>query len=448
MAGQNDPTQSHPGPLPGGAATTRVILTQAAPTVVPTLERLSGRAPLPAGVRVPLGPLAVAFPPCSDELLALATWKKTPPDDVNEFFDEYFKFGPHQTLPLGKERISDYLADGLANCRGTPAGAPGVWPRECCFCPPCVTLDGARPTASNGQPGHANVRRLFIGDLVWLFYVERMGVFQILGAILDAYAYSGRLPISNGSLDPGLQDDIVALVLEAMVRQTKTGLASPSRDRAAAYLTSLGWVSEPGRKLQLDTVVSTGFNTLFHKFIYHALEFYKDKRLALAIRGAAADQPQTSAATLITLRDTIDVLKKRFEAFSYGRVYNNTLSGIVWAIAGMSIVRELRSTIGIPSAFNSPDEYLPAAYDLLVLKRPPTQGETNRYLVHKECARNGRDILLDLEVINHRDDSAFGELDSWLQQIESKVEGYRTAYRSLTGIDLGTSATPVIEQQA
>jgi hypothetical protein len=40
-----------------------------------------------------------------------------------------------------------------------------------------------------------------------------------------------------------------------------------------------------------------------------------------------------------------------------------------------------------------------------------------------------------------------GALDQWLSQIEAKVEGYRTAYRTLTGVDLGASPNPVIEQQ-
>jgi len=429
----------------------------AIPQPVPTRERLRGvpNSGAPSSARV--GPVSVAFPPCADELLALATWHKSPPDDVNQYFNEYFKFGQHQILVKGKEDLRTYLPGGLLDCMN-PAPPPGTifsassdWPSDCCFCAPCVTLDGERPQLPPSAPPLAppGVRRVFAGDVMWLHYVDRLGVFQILGAILDAYAYSGRLPISNGSLDePDLKYDIIALVLEAMVRQMKTGLANTTRDREGLFRTTLGWSSQAGRKLGLDTVVNTGFNSLFHKLIYHALEFYKDKRLAFAIRGVAADQPPPSAATLITLRDTIDVLKKRFEAFSYGRNYYNTLSGIVWAIAAMSVIRELRTTLGIPPAFNTPDEYIPAAYDLLVLKRSVTQGETNRYLVHRECAQNGRDILLDLEVINHTDAAFGGELDRWLQQIEGKVEGYRTAYRTLTGVDLGASATPTIEQQA
>ena len=398
--------------------------------------------------------VTVAFPPCSDEMLALIKTTGVPPgtkDEVTKYFDEYFKFEDHIIL---EGNLTDHLDSALLSCMQGGGvilrrahGNFQSWPSDCCFCPTCVTLKGNRnPSDKTLVP---EIKRLFVGDLAWLFYFERMGIFQILGLILDAFACNGRLPISNGSLDAGsLKDDIVALVLEAMVRQTKTGMSSTVRDRACAYRTSLGWISDVGRKLNLDTEVSTGFNTLFHKFIYHALEFYKDKRLAVAIRGTAASVAPPSVATLITISDTLDVLTKRFEAFSYGRNYSNTLSGIVWVIAGMSVVRELRTTLGIPPAFDDPHEYIPAAYDLLVLKRPVTHGETNRYTVHRECAKNARDILLDLEVINHLDKNPLGVLDNWLTQIEAKVEGYRTAYQTLTGVDLGASATPVIEQQA
>ena len=289
---------------------------------------------------------------------------------------------------------------------------------------------------------------------MWLFWIgERLGIFQMLGAILDAYALNGMIPISNGSLDPAsIRDDVTAIVLEVMVRQMKQGSASGGRERAATYRTSVGWNSPLGEKLRLQTQVNTGFSTQFHKLIYHALEFYRDRRLAVAIRGSAAAAPPPSVATLITISDTVDVLKKRFEAWAYGRNMYNTLNGIVWTIAGMSVIRELRTTLGIPPAYNDPYEYIPAAYDLLVARRAITQGETNRYVLHRELAQNGRDILLDLEVINHQQRDPGGELENWLTQVEAKIEGYRTAYRTLTGADLGNASAPggmpVIEQQA
>lgn len=441
-----------------------ITLSQALPAYIDTAAELNKKPAVP-----------VAFPPCADELLALIRSKGvTTKDDITLFFDEYFKFGqPHIAI---QGNLDGELDGDLLSClRGDFTGPIGVsekknqkvavassynyggWPGECCICPPCVTLDGNRnpPRPLPNQPIPPGttlttpaLKRLFLGDAVCLFYYERMGIFQILGAILDAFACSGRLPISNGSADGRLRDGIIGLVLEFMVRQTKTGMSSTVRDRGCMYRTSLGWSSPLSRKLNLDTVVNEGFNTLFHKFIYNALEFYRDKRLAVAIRGTATTTSPPSVATLVTVSNTINLLKKRFEVFDYGRNYYNTLSGIVWAVAGLSVIRELRTTLGIPPTFGEPHEFIPAAYDLLVLKRPVTTGESNRYLLHRDCAVNGRDILLDMEAIKHEDVNPGGILDLWLSQIEGKVEAYRTAYRTLTGVDLGASQNPVIEQQA
>ncbi len=422
--------------------------------------------------------LTVAFPECSSELLALIRTNQSPVDDITRYFNEYFKFLRHRifgeveipgsSLPQFRDLAQDLptvLDPGLYGCATgqTPGtilkynpSAAAPWPTECCICSPCVTLDGNRnallsvpagtPLIPPNGPVVPRIRRLFVGDLVWLFYFDRLGIFQILGAILDAFASNGRLPISNGSLDVSISDDIVALVLEVMVRQTKTGSSSSVRERGSTFRTTLGWVSENARKLNMDTAVNSGFNTLFHSFIRHALEFYKDRRLAIAIQGAAAPTAAPSVATLIPISDTLDALKKRFETFEYGRNYYHALSGIVWAIAGMSVIRALVQTLGIPPAYSSAHEFIPAAFDLLVLKRPVTYGDMNRYDLHRLCAENGRDILLDIEVVNFQNRSPRGDLENWLVQVESKIEAYRTAYRTLTGVDLGACATPTIEQ--
>ena len=402
--------------------------------------------------------VTVAFPPCALEMLALIrTTGNTSKDDITRYFDEYFKFGDtHIIIDSNAEAELDQEIFGCNAQFFSDNGSTGFtqWIGDCCICSPCLVLDGNRnalpPSPPPPDPAVPHLKRLFFGDAVWLFFMERMGIHQILGAILDSYAFNGRLPISNGSLDavsPAIKDDIVALVLEVMTRQVKVGLSSTVRDRGSLFRTSLGWTTEAGRKMSLDTNVNSGFNTMFHKLIFHSLEYYKDKRLAVAIRGSAGPVAPPSVATLITIRDTIDLLKKRFEVFHYGRNYYNTLSGIIWTIAGMSVIRDLATTLGIPPTFASPDEFIPAAYDILVLKRPITSGDANRYLLHKECADKGRDILLDLEVIDHTGAQPDGELDRWLTQIESKIEGYRTAYRTLTGVDLGTSPNPKIEQE-
>jgi hypothetical protein len=470
-----DPKSQRPGdqataanaPQAVGSLPAQVILLQQQPG-----RTIDTAALLNRQVRV-----TVAFPPCANELLALV--RAGDGDEVSRIFREYFRFLRHHTLgqyytqvgsdptqPPTLRELSDDLPTALDPsllvCRESDdvilsggTSSPGGWPTECCLCTPCVRLDGNRnrltpppplsPIFPPGGPVEPRIRRLFIGDLLWLFYFDRMGIFQILGAVLDSYASSGRLPISNGSIDLNIKDDIVALVLETMVRQTKMGMSTAVRDRGAAFRTSLGWVSEGARKLNLDTVVNTDFNKHFHAFMYGALGFYKDRSLAVAIRGSLAGAT-ASVATLITIGDTIDVLKKRFEPFAYGRNYYNTLSGIVWVVAAMSVIRELRATLGIAPAYGDAHEFIPAAYDLLVLKRPVTYGEMNRYDLNRICAESGRDILMDMEVINHNDRMPGGDLESWLIQIESKVEAYRTAYRTLTGVDLATASTPAVEQ--
>jgi len=442
-------------------------------------DRLVGikKIPSPRGEEC-IRPLSVAFPQCSDVMLSLVKITedgKLNKDDIMDHFDEYFMFCDHNIIAgngvnLGKVLDTDLLnctekwftgipnskckednldiAKDKDNCPQSPQVWQPKWPSPWCLPPSCVTLAGKRHLYTiDTKPPSGSIKRLFIADIIWLFYFERMGIFKILGVILDDFATKGKIPISNGVIDAGIKDDVIAIALESMVRQTKMGLSSTVRDRDSSYRRCIGWTSDVGRKLGLDTVTNIGLNTLFHRFIQLALEFYKDKRLATAIQGVTTPVSKTSVATLLTISDTLDLLKKAFDPFDYGRNYSNTLNGIVWVIAGMTLIRELRTTLGIPAAYDKPYEYIPAAYDLLVLRRPITPSGTNRYTVHRECANDARDILLDLEVINHQDNSAGGELELWLSIIEGKVEGYRTAYRSLTGVDLGAPGTPTVEQQ-
>lgn len=396
--------------------------------------------------------VSVAFPECSDVMLSLINSRNAeidpttnkPKDEIVVFFNEYFTFGRHTVMSVD---LSETLDLDLLGCQNIPNRIGDTFPPQYCLPAPCVTLDGSRRKFVNDKVT-TKVKRLFMADLVWLFYFDRMGIFKILGAILDDYAIKGKFPITNDSpLDATDKVELVSIVLEAMTRKTKMGISSTVRDRNISYRRALGWILDEGRKLNLDTNVNTAFTNLFHKFIQTALEYYKDKRLATAIQ-ASTNVNRVSVATLTSIKDTIDLIIRSFDPFRYGRIYSNTLSGIVWVIAGMAVIRDLRTTLGIPSEYREPDEFIPAAYDLLVTKSSGSaQSETNRYDVHRDCAENARDILLDMEVIDFKNTDPGGELELWLDIIEGKIEGYRTAYRALTGVDLGTSGTPTIEQQ-
>jgi len=448
-------------------------------------DRLMGLKPTPDSYCIT--PVSVAFPHCADVLLADVKLQAKA-DDITGYFDDYFMFCDHRiivdnskldgvldqtlltctdkyksdpTCPTGeiilesRRPMSSASSAQDLNCSPYSPGGTHGWPPPWCMPPSCVTLAGKRHLYKNqGVLDDLWIRRLFIGDLVWLFYFERMGILKILGVILDDFATKGSIPISNGSVNasiPDIKDDIIALILESMVRETKTGLSSTVRDRSSTYRRCLGWNSDVGKKMDLDSVVNHAFSTHFHKFITLSLEFYKDKRLAQAIQGVAGPSGKTSVSTLTTISNTIELLKKAFDPFDYGRNYSNTLNGIIWVIAGMALIRELRTSLGIPEAYENPYEYIPAAYDLLVTKGPITPSETNRYISHQECAGYARDILLDLEVINYKQTGVGEELELWLTIIEKSVEGYRSAYRALTGVDLGapqTSGIGPIEQEA
>jgi hypothetical protein len=380
-------------------------------------------------------PVAVLMPPCADLLLSLAASPMSnSAEEIDSMFREYFLIKPHQVLV--KAELSSSLDAKLANCMTSNTS----WPSDGCGGGDCVTLSGVRNSPSPGldtQSETPPLKRLFVGDAVWLFFMERMGIFEIIGGLCDSYASNGKLPIAGGHYDvtssDSLRKAIAALILETMTRQLESGTASRVRMRAGTYRTALGWQSERGKELNLDTQMNQGFNDLFNKFMFHSLEYFRDRRLATAINSVATGGPST--ATLVTIRDTLSLLKERFETFYYGRNYYNTLNGIVWVISGLSLLKELRTSIGIPDSFKSPQDYVPAAYNLLKGTGNASQGDATRYVQHKMCATMGRNILLDIEVLDLDNGN---DLSNWLFHREKSIESYRTAYKALTGVDLGT----------
>lgn len=381
-------------------------------------------------------PVHVPFPPCADVMLSR---DRDPNEEIDKLFFEYFKVGAHEIFKKGsaivgihKPETSD--AGSFLKCLSSRGG----FPPEGCLPGSCITLGGKRGTFGE------KYERVFAGDLLWLFYFERMGIFKMLGAILDDFVTKGKYPFPNSDLN--------AIIVEAMVRQTKTGLSSTVRDRDSSYRRCLGWTSDVGRKLGSSAKTNTGFNNHFHKFLGLALTWYNDRRLAQAIQ--STNEIRKSVATLAAISETLKDLFNTFEDFKHGRNYTHTLSGIVWCVSGLTLVRDLRGALGIANNYFAAFQYIPAAFDLLVKGAPAGATDRSHFSQHIECASNGRDILIDLEFLNVDDTKdnpppgERGELTLWLDEVEPKIERYRTAYQGLTGVNLGAPGTPMIEQQA
>lgn len=377
-------------------------------------------------------PVKTPFVPCANLLLA----QTRSDDEVREFFDEYFFAGFHELFTAEELRaFSCQIAQGGDDLARWTDGASG------CLPPSCITLGGWRGSvvySATAKPTvvTATVRRLFVGDLVWVFFMERMGLFRLFAKLVDDYAAAGQYPVES--------DNLTGVTLEVMVRQLKMGMASSVRDRTATYRRCLGWTSDVGRSLELRTEVSTAFNQQFHQFLQTALKYNEEKRLAKAIQLTTTGA--SSAATRVSAKDTLVLLKESFKVLGYGRNYYNTLNAIVYTVAALDLVRNLRSQIGVPSSYATISQYISAAYYILIEGKTAAESKPNRYLLHLSCAESARDLLLDIEKLDVDDVDAVGE---WLDNeiIEERVEVYRKAYRDLTGIDLLTSISR-IEQQA
>lgn len=307
----------------------------------------------------------------------------------------------------------------------------------------CTILKGNRlvPKHIKDEATSLHLNQLFFGDVVWCYFMVRMGLPDMFGSLIQKYAYDGGLTISNGNKSKDDKSDQIALVLEMLTRQLESGNASKTRDREVTFLQCVGMDTPAGNRLNINTVRNDAFPTHFHQFIRQTCGYYNTSDLKSAIQGL--NTGKTSSATLVSIRDNISLLLKTFEPFNYNRNYYNTLNMITYLLSGLSLVYELRQTIGIPPEYDKLHEIIPMAYDILVLNRKSAPTESNRFETHFECAKNARNILLNLEALNYNDDKPGGELEIGLMALESSVQGYRTAYRSLTGIDLALETQPV-----
>ena len=290
------------------------------------------------------------------------------------------------------------------------------------------------PEAPLGIDFSFNTQGLTVGAVIWLYYYERMGIFKILGALMDDYNYRGKYTISGNRFDKNGTANAYSILMDMICTLHRLGMSSNLRDRICTYQRVLG-VSIPNN-LGIESERNTGFMQTFNKLLDYMLEYYKTKQLAQAIQAQnGTTQPRSSVATQTSIRDTMNVLKQQFEPMQYGRNQINTFVGIATVHATLCLVNLLKTEIGIPDQYERPEEFIPAAYDILVNKRPVTLNESNRFIIHDNCASYGYRLLTDIETadLNQLTTIATGStLDTWLNDVEGLVEGYRNAYGALT----------------
>lgn len=354
-------------------------------------------------------PVPACFDPAADLILMPAAHpaKTFTPDEIKDYFDDYFTYG------TGKPLNSPV---GATPCKTVAS----TWPIP----ETCVQLQGTR-----GSSKVPNLKQLFVGDVVWLYYLEEMGIFKILQVLLDDYETKGQHPFDRSKP--------YGLILEAMARERRAYLGSRPVDREALLNRTLGW--KYAGQTKPETTLNSAFADHFDHLMQLLGKFYRDRDLAVQLResmGGSGSAP-LSSVSLTAIQDTIRLLRRSMRAFDYGRSHTTALVGIVWAIGGLALLRDTTEVIGVPQPYESPDQYLPAAYETLVEKGAASASQINRYLAHKHLADHARDILIDLEVIDELENAGAPDtLKAWLDEIDEKVLAYTAGYRALYDIDL------------
>ena len=274
---------------------------------------------------------------------------------------------------------------------------------------------------------------LTVGAVIWLYFYERMGIFKILGVLLDDYNYKGKFTISGLRSTPSNPTDYSTL-MDMICTLHRIGISSNLRDRVCLYQRVLG--VSIANNLGIESERNAGFMNTFNRLIDYALEYYKTKQLAQAIQAQASPsvQPRSSVATQTSIKDTIKVLQQHFEPFQYGRNLINTFLGIATVHATLCLLNMVKTELGIPAQYNKPEEFIPAAYDILVAKRSIKLNEANRFIIFDNCASYGYRLLTDIEQLRLNELKTIGtgsSLDVWLNDIEGLVEGYRNAYSAV-----------------
>lgn len=184
------------------------------------------------------GEVPVAFPSCAELYLCLVKKFELEENEKNldekddiiiTIFKDYFVKQKH-TLFSSKEWKSKGF-DKLFASEVRNLGSSSQDVLEPCVPSSGLTLNGVRRLQDDGKSRMATksgIKRLFAADLIWLLYMENMGIFAIIDRILDDFALFGRYPIKN--------DELVAVVLEAMIRENRRGTVSTAQDRVYSYV--------------------------------------------------------------------------------------------------------------------------------------------------------------------------------------------------------------------
>lgn len=366
-----------------------------------------------------------------------------PAPDATDFSSVPNYYNPHFCLALGKQAPSTPTTTSLSKSAALLAPRCSVTDVSTYFlgnCRPFFHYEresavGTKQSHNGSLDLELSLQSIGIGSVIWLYFYERMGIFKILSALLDDYNYRGKYTISSNPYNSGVgfNNDYRSLI-EHISLLYRMGLSSNVRDRICLYQKVLGVSIESS--LEVTSERNEGFMTTYSESIDYMLEYYNARQLATAIQGAATIQNgiRTNVATTTRIGDKLRIFQQQFEPFEYGRNQINTFIGIATVYATICLIRLIKNEVGVPTQYDSPHEFIPAIYDILVLKRPVTPSQVNRFTIYDNCASYGYRLLTDIEctdITKLKPSPVDAVFNDWLNDVEGIVEGYRNAYAAV-----------------
>jgi len=330
--------------------------------------------------------------------------------DVQELRDEYFQKGNRTLYDPKLKKLLSCQTEGPFDAFSDVFGVA------------CWDLGGRRGAITKTKDTNKKLSRLLLGDAWFAMCYEELGCFEIFGALVDIYSSNKDARI------PG--NDLTGMQLEAFSQMVKRGYYPTSRQRSSCYLKLLSMLPPQLRANDKpDVKKNSSFSKLFPQLINQCLLYFRERRVVDVIQSTSASSG--SSSTVTDIRNSAKLLFLDEDLLTSGNSYKTLHDILVYLVGIIDLSRNTRDAVGIPAAKDKISEFIPALYGKLV--KNDDRSEPNRFLLYSQLASKGRDILIAFEAV---DKDSNEDVTNLLSAMESDIEEFNNAYRTLYDVDL------------
>jgi hypothetical protein len=390
-----------------------------------------------------VGPRAIIREACLDLMLILIRPGQDPPDAFKTLVEIYHRYftqiddTPPVTLQSFFKDFDQSKNPKVANM--VPASSkksegkvsesrlPDFF--NCCI--PCSYLWLQGDRAIKGLDGNSpkRIQNILYADAFWSWFIERMDIDKITGKILSDLEFGGKFAVQYNT--------DVGIISQIMINEINKGMSSRKRQRTAISLKTIGLRIESNYSglMVSDIQINPGM-TIALQLIAKIENFYNYRRVVQTIEAIAGKKE--SQQTIASIRTSIELLRKSSEKFDYGTNAHNTLTSIVWKLAGFWLVLATSRQTGVSQQTRFED-IIDTARNTLLLNKIGTPSDKSKTKIYLDCANDLTDFILS--VLSRDEDywkveTPDDNLKIFLDIMEPTVERFIASFKEATGIDL------------